>query len=63
MKITRAELQTQAFQVQQIELAKQRTIAHEKQVVKKAAERVAETRVERNIRLDRDNGRNLDIDV
>ena len=63
MKITRAELQSQAFQVQQLELVKQRMIAHEKQAVKKAAECVTETREARNIRLDRDKGRNLDIDV
>ena len=63
MKVTRAELQSQAFQLQQLELVKQRMIAHEKQEVKKAAERVTETREARNIRLDRDKGRNLDIDV
>jgi hypothetical protein len=63
MKVTRAELQSQAFKLQQLELVNQRMIAHEKQAVKKAAERVTETRVARNIRLDLDKGRNLDIDV
>jgi len=63
MNATRINREAQAYQVHQLQAVSQQVTNHQKEIEKKDACRIAETRVARNIRLDRDKGLHVDIDA
>jgi hypothetical protein len=63
MSVTRIERQARAYQLQQAQLVAHRVADHRLQLERNEATRVNETRVARNIRLDHDKGRHIDVDV
>jgi hypothetical protein len=62
MKITRVEQQRNDYQLDQARLEKQRTNDYAKKIEDRRFEQIIAERVARNLRLDLDKGRNIDIE-
>jgi hypothetical protein len=62
MRITRVEQQRIDYQLDQIRLQEKRDDDYRKLVEKRKLDRIVVDRVARNIRLDLDKGRHVDID-
>ena len=62
MKITRVEHQRIDYQLDQVRLQKKRDADYSKVVEKRRLDQIIAERVARNIRLDLDKGRHIDID-
>jgi hypothetical protein len=62
MKITRVEQQRNDYQLDQVRLQKKRDADYSKVVEKRRLDQIIAERVARNIRLDLDKGRHIDID-
>jgi hypothetical protein len=62
MEISRVQqAQIQRYNLEQVRFQEKRDEDYRKLVEKRNLDRIAEERVERNIRLDLDKGRNIDI--
>ena len=63
MEISRVQqAQIQRYNLEQVRFQEKRDEDYRKLVEKRNLDRIAEERVERNIRLDLDKGRNIDIE-
>jgi len=62
MKITRVEQQRNDYQLDQVRLQKKRDADYSKVVEKRRLDQIIAERVARNIRLDLDKGRHIDVD-
>jgi hypothetical protein len=62
MKITRVEQQRNDYRLDQARLEKQRTNDYAKKIEDRRFEQIIAERVARNLRLDLDKGRNIDIE-
>ncbi len=56
------QVQIQRYNLEQVRFQEKRDEDYRKLVEKRNLDRIAEERVERNIRLDLDKGRNIDIE-
>jgi hypothetical protein len=62
MKITRVEQQRNDYQLDQVRLQKKRDADYSKVVEKRRLDQIIAERVARNIRLDLDKGRHIDVE-
>ena len=62
MKISRTEIQLKDYNLEQVRLQEKRNSDYQKVVEKRRFEQIVAERVARNLRLELDKGRNIDIE-